>query len=58
VLLERLNGRFVDPPQFATFEFEPDAEVNHGVEVETDNYLVVPGSHDSLLVSVDKGLEI
>jgi hypothetical protein len=58
VSLERLKGLFVDLLQFAIFEFEPDAEVNHGVEVEPDNLLVVPGSHESLLVLVDKVLEV
>ena len=55
---ERRNGLFVELPQFAIFELEPDAEVNHGVEVETDNHLVVPGARESLLVFVHKVLEI
>jgi hypothetical protein len=58
VSLERLKGLFVDLPQFVLFEFEPDAEVNHGVEVETDNLLVVPGSHEALLVLVDPLQEV
>jgi hypothetical protein len=58
VSLERLNGLFVDLPQFAIFELEPDAEVNHSVEVKTDNYLVVPGTHEFLLVFVDPVLEV
>jgi hypothetical protein len=57
VSLERLKRLFVDLPQFALFDVEPDAEVNHGVEVQTDNDLVVPGSHESLLVLVDQVLE-
>jgi hypothetical protein len=58
VSLERLKGLFVDLPQFVIFELEPDAEVNHGVEVKTDDYLVVPGSHESLLVLVDQVLKV
>jgi hypothetical protein len=58
VSLERLNGLFVDLPQFAIFESEPDAEVNHSVEVKTDDDLVVPGPHESLLVLVDQVPEV
>ncbi len=56
--LERLKSLFVDLPQFVLFEFKPNTKVNHRMEVETNNDLVVPGSHESLFIPVDQVLEV
>ena len=56
--LEQLKSLFVDLPQFVFFEFEPDTKVNHRMEVETNNYRVVPGSRESLFIPVDQVLEV
>ena len=56
--LERLKDLLVDLPQFALFELQPNAEVDHRVKVETDMNRVVPGLHKALLVLLDQVLKI
>jgi len=58
VPLERLKGFLVDLSQFALFELQPNAEVNHRMEMETDINRVVPGLHKALLVLLDKVLKL
>ncbi|MHC4504306.1 MAG: hypothetical protein ACYTFI_13460 [Planctomycetota bacterium] len=57
VSLEQPKRLFVDRLQVATFEFDPDAEVNDSVKVEADAILVVPALQESLLIPIDKVLE-
>jgi hypothetical protein len=57
VALEQPERLLVDRLQVAIFEFDPDAEVNDGVEVETNNLVVVPGLQECLLILFDKVLE-
>jgi hypothetical protein len=57
VSLEQPERLFVDRLQVATFEFDPNAEVNDSVEVEADTILVVPALQEALLIPIDKVLE-
>jgi hypothetical protein len=54
VSLERCDRVVVNLLKFDTLDFEPDAKVYDGMEVEMDNLLVIAAFEQSLAVPIDK----
>jgi len=54
VPLERPDGLFINRLQAAIFEFDPDAEVGDGVEMESGNLAVVPAPDESPLIFTEE----